>query len=98
MTALALLHQLHERGVRLTPSPEGTLHCRAAQGVLTRALLDAIRQHKPALLALLSQPRSAPEGAPASPSPPEAWTPQGHGRTDPPPYPGRPVGSPFRPG
>jgi hypothetical protein len=44
MTALALLQQLHEREVNLTSSPDGTVRCRAPQGVLTPALVDAIRQ------------------------------------------------------
>jgi len=53
MTALALLQQLHERGVILTPYPDGTVRCRAPKGVLTPALHNALRQHKAALLDLL---------------------------------------------
>lgn len=43
MTALALLQQLHERGVIVTPYPDGTVRCRAPKGVLTPALHDARR-------------------------------------------------------
>ena len=53
MTALALLQQLHEHGLALTPSPDGTVRCRAPKGVLTPALLDAMRQHKSELHALV---------------------------------------------
>jgi TubC N-terminal docking domain len=53
MTALALLQQLHGRGVFLTPYLDGTLRHRAPKGVLTPALLDAMRQHKPGLHALV---------------------------------------------
>ena len=55
MTALALLQQLHERGVILTPYPDGTVRCRAPKGVLTPALHDALRQHKQKLLALVEE-------------------------------------------
>ena len=53
MTALDLLQQLHEHGVILTPSPDGTVRCRALKSVLTPALVDAMRQHKPELHALV---------------------------------------------
>ena len=46
MTALDLLQQLHELGVTLTPYPDGTIQCRAPKGVLTHALVEAMRQHK----------------------------------------------------
>ena len=55
MTALDLLHQLHDRGVILTPYPDGTVRCRASKGVLTPALLDGMRQHKVALHALVEE-------------------------------------------
>jgi hypothetical protein len=60
MTALALLQQLHTLGVILSPRPDGTVHCRAPKGVLTAELVDAIREHKSALLALAWQSTSAP--------------------------------------
>jgi hypothetical protein len=57
MTALALLQQLlqqlHEHGVSLMPSPDGTVRCRAPKGVLTPALVDAMRQHKAELHGLV---------------------------------------------
>jgi hypothetical protein len=46
MTTLELLQQLHARRVILTPYPDGTLRCRAPKGVLTPALVEAMRQHK----------------------------------------------------
>jgi len=54
MTAVELYHELQERGVVLTPAPEGTLRYRAPTGVLTPFLREAMRQHKPALLALVA--------------------------------------------
>jgi hypothetical protein len=53
MTAFALLQHLHARGVVLTPYPDGTLHYKAPKGTMTSELLDAIRQHKSALHALV---------------------------------------------
>jgi len=53
MTALALLQQLHECSVILTPSPDGTVRCRAPKGVLTPVLLDGMRQHKAELHAMV---------------------------------------------
>jgi hypothetical protein len=53
MTALALLQQLPAFGVVLTPSPDGTLRYKAPKGVLTPALLDAMRQHKQELHGLV---------------------------------------------
>ncbi len=55
MTAMDLLPQLHERGVILTPYPDGTVRCRAPKGVLTPALRDDLRQHKAALHALVEE-------------------------------------------
>ena len=55
MTALALLQQLHARGVVLTPYPDGTLRYKAPKGTLTSALLDGMRQHKAALHDLVEE-------------------------------------------
>jgi len=55
MTALALLQQLHESGVLLTPYPDGTLRYKAPKGALTPALVDAMRQHKAALHAWVEE-------------------------------------------
>ena len=46
MTALALLQQLYDTGVVLTPYPDGTLRYKAPKGTLTPALLEGMRQHK----------------------------------------------------
>ena len=53
LSPLALLLDLHARGVILTPWPDGTVRCRAPTGVLTPALRAALRQHQQALLDLL---------------------------------------------
>jgi len=55
MSALALLQQLHELDVALEPHLDGTLRYRAPKGVLTPALLDVMRQHKPELHALVEE-------------------------------------------
>lgn len=52
---LALLLDLHERGVILTPYPDGTVRCRAPKGVLTPELVDGVRQHKAALHELVEE-------------------------------------------
>jgi len=53
MTTAALLTILRRRGVHL--EPDGTaLRYRALKGTLTDTDLDALRAHKPALLALLT--------------------------------------------
>lgn len=52
---LALLLDLHERGVILTPYPDGTVRCRALKGVLTPALRDDLREHKAALHGLVEE-------------------------------------------
>jgi hypothetical protein len=53
MTARAVLQHLHEHGVSLTPSPDGTVRCRALKGVLTSALVELMRQQKTELHALV---------------------------------------------
>jgi hypothetical protein len=55
MTALVLLQQLHAWGVVLTPYPDGMLRCCARTGILTPTLVEAIRQYKPALHALVEE-------------------------------------------
>jgi tubulysin polyketide synthase-like protein len=55
MSALALLQQLHALDVALEPHLDGTLRYRAPKGVLTPALLDGMRQHKPELHALVEE-------------------------------------------
>jgi TubC N-terminal docking domain len=53
VSLLALLHQLQNLSVRLTPYPNGTLRCRAKKGVITAAVAEAIRQNKAELHALV---------------------------------------------
>jgi len=67
MTALDLLQQLHEHGVILTPSPDGTVRCRALKSVLTPDLLDVMRQHKAALHALVETRVLRDQSPPAEP-------------------------------
>jgi hypothetical protein len=45
MTAPDLFQQLHKRGVILTPYADGTLRCRAPQGILTHALVEEWSEH-----------------------------------------------------
>jgi hypothetical protein len=53
MTPLELLHTLRDLDIHLTLMPDGEyFQGSAPAGVLTAALLDAIRRHKPALLAI----------------------------------------------
>jgi hypothetical protein len=57
MTAQTLIDELKSRGIRLEPLPNGNLHI-TPKARLTAELLDALRQHKPALLARLRGARS----------------------------------------
>lgn len=53
MTPFALLCTLRDLDVLLTPLPDGEyIHVDAPAGVLTEELRLAIRQHKPALMAI----------------------------------------------
>lgn len=53
MTPLELLHTLRDLDIHLTLLPDGEhFHGSAPAGVMTDALLSAIRQHKHALLAI----------------------------------------------
>jgi TubC N-terminal docking domain len=96
MTPVELVTALHTVGCQIIPEGEH-LRVQNPQHALTDELRQAIREHKAALLALLAQ--SAPAHAAAiAPSPQEACTHQEHVFLPPPPYPGSPVGAPFRPG
>ena len=97
MTATALLDELRTRGVHLALEGE-RLAVDAPKGVLTDDVRRAIRQHKQALLALLAQPAPANDAAATAPSTQEVCPRQEHASPLPPPYPGCPVGGPFRPG
>lgn len=65
MTAGELLRELHRRGVRLT-AHEGRLRCEAPRGTITPDLVEAMRQHKAAVLAILqgAEVEAGPEWRP----------------------------------
>jgi len=97
MTPIELVTALHTVGCQLIPEGE---HVRVQdpQHALTDDLRQAIREHKAALLGLLAPPVPANDATATEPSPLEACTHQEHVFPSPPPYPGCPVGAPFRPG
>lgn len=59
MTSQELLAELEQRGVKLTLAGD-KLRYDAPVGALTLELKDALRQHKPALLALLREREAIP--------------------------------------
>jgi TubC N-terminal docking domain len=91
MTATDVLHTLLARNIQLTVDGE-YLRYEAPEGAMTPEVLALMREHKPALLALLTPPSPPPQAA-AEPNPQPLSV-----ALRPPPYPGRPVGTPFRPG
>jgi hypothetical protein len=98
MTATGLLDELRTKGVHLTVAGEH-LGVDAPKGVLTDDVRQAIRQHKQELLALLALSVPTNDTAATAPSTQEVCIHQEHvSLTPPPPYPGRPVGTPFHPG
>ena len=97
MTGAKLLDDLRSKGVRLTVEGEHVA-LDAPQGVLTEDLRQAIRQHRQELLALLAPSAPAHDGAATVPSTQVPRPHQEHVPPSPPPYPGHPVGAPFRPG
>jgi hypothetical protein len=70
----------------------------APEGVLSDEMRQAIRHHKAALLAWLAQRAPAHDAAATALCTLEMGTHQAHVPLPPPPYPGRPMGTPFRPG
>jgi hypothetical protein len=97
VTAIALLDELRTKGVSLAVEGEH-IAVDAPKGVLTDDVRQAIREHKAALLAWLAQSAPAHNAAATEPCPQEPCTHQAHPLSSPPPYPGSPVGAPFRPG
>ena len=97
MTATVLLDALRTKGVHLTVEGEHVA-VDAPKGVLTDDVRQAIRQHKAALLALLTQPAPANAVAAIAPRTQEARPSQEHVPPSPPLYPGHPMGTPLRPG
>lgn len=71
MTATGLLDDLRNKGVRLSVE-EDRLAVDAPKGMLTDDVRQAIRQHKQALLALLSQPMPAAAPVQSTALPPPA--------------------------
>jgi hypothetical protein len=70
----------------------------APEDAITDEVLTLLRQHKAALLAWLAQPAPANDAAATAPSTQEVCPEQEHLSPPPPPYPGSPIGAPFRPG
>jgi hypothetical protein len=68
----------------------------APEGMVTDEVLTLLRRHKQELLILLAQAAPANDATATALSTPELCPHQVH--VTPPPYPGRPVGAPFRPG
>src|SRR5262245_8589951 len=92
-----LLQILTAAGCRLLL--EGSaLRVQDPQHALTDALRQAIRQHKENLLSMLAQAAAAGDAPATAPSTPELCTHRGHVPPSPAPYPGHPMGMPFRPG
>jgi hypothetical protein len=97
MTSVELVTALHMVGCQLIPEGEH-LRVQDPQHALTDDLRQAIREHKAALLACLTQSAPANNAATTEPCPQEPCTHQAHPLSSPPPYPGSPLGAPFRPG
>jgi len=97
MTAGEVLHTLQARDIQLMAEGD-QLRYDAPEDAITDEVLTLLRQHKATLLALLAQSAPAPGAAATTPSTLEVCTPQGHVPSHPPPYPGHPMGAPFRPG
>ena len=97
MTPVELVTVLHTAGCRLIPVREH-LRVQDPQHALTDDLRQAIHAHKAALLALLAQPVPVNDATATEPNPQEACAHQEYRPPSPPPYPGLPVGAPFRPG
>ena len=97
MTTTDVLHVLHARDIHLMAEGD-QLRCDAPEGAITDEVVTLVRQHKQELLALLKQPAPADDAAPTATSPQEACSRQEPLAPLPPPYPGAPMGTPFRPG
>jgi hypothetical protein len=97
MTPVELITALHTVGCRLIPEGEH-LRVQDPRHALTDDVRQAIREHKAALLAWLTQSAPAHNAAATAPSTQEVCPEQAHASLLPPPYPGSPLGAPFRPG
>src|SRR5215475_15148661 len=96
MTAVAVLHHLQTRDSQLTVDGN-QLRYDAPESAVTDEVLTLLRRHKQPLLALLAQSAPAPDAAATALRPQEACAHQEYRPPSPPPYPGHPVGAPFRP-
>src|SRR5262245_48286490 len=97
MTAVEVLQTLQARDIQLMVDGD-QLRYDAPEDAMTDEVLTLLRQHKQALLALLAQSAPAPDAAATALHPQEVCTDQEYRPHRPPPYPGHPVGAPFRPG
>jgi len=97
MTAVEVLQTLQTRDIQLMVEGD-QLRYDAPEDAITDEVLALLRQHKAALLAWLAQPAPANDAAATAPSTQEVCPEQVHASLLPPPYPGSPVGAPFRPG
>ena len=70
----------------------------APEDAITDEVLTLLRQHKAALLTWLAQSAPANNAAATEPCLQEPCAHQAHPLSSPPPYPGSPVGAPFRTG
>ena len=97
MTTIEVFHALQARDIQLTVDAD-RLAYDAPEGTVTEEVLTLLRQHKAALLALLTQLVPANDVAAIAPSTQEARPSQEPVPPAPPPYPGHPMGTPLRPG
>jgi hypothetical protein len=97
MTVGEVFHRLQTRDIQLMVEGD-QLRYDAPGDAITDEVLALLRQHKAALLAWLAQPAPANDAAATAPSTQEVCPEQAHASLLPPPYPGSPLGAPFRPG
>src|SRR5262245_15133713 len=97
MTAVEVLQTLQARDIQLMADGD-LLRYDAPEDAITDEVLTLLRQHKQALLTLLAQSAPAPNAATTALRHKEVCAYQEYQPPSPPPYPGHPVGTPFRPG
>jgi len=96
MTVQDVLAAVVQAGGRLTPNGEKITV--EAPAPLPQEVLALVREHKAALLTVLAQRAPTKDATATAPSTEAVSTYPGHLSFHPPPYPGRPVGAPLRPG
>jgi len=97
MMAGEVLHTLQARDIQLMVEGD-QLRYDAPEDAITDEVLALLRQHKQELLALLAQSAPANVAAATVLSTQEVCTYPERFPSPPPPYPGSPIGAPFRPG